>query len=93
MMRCELHHGQGGSIPAECIYRPKGDKNMSPAHHKTSRPQPASSAAAKSNASVIDGELAVFSLRDTLNGIKVREANFSEFLQALKQYGTPATRS
>jgi hypothetical protein len=31
----------------------------------------------------------VFSLRDTLSGITVREANFGEFLAALKKFGAP----
>lgn len=65
---------------------------MSPAHHKSSRPHATGSVVAK-GAVAGDGELAVFNLRDTLSGIKVREANFSEFLQALKQYGTPAAKS
>ncbi len=29
----------------------------------------------------------MFSLRDTLSGISVRDANFSEFLAALRQHG------
>jgi hypothetical protein len=35
---------------------------------------------------------AVFSLRDTLSGISVREANFGEFLAALKQRGMVAAK-
>jgi hypothetical protein len=33
-------------------------------------------------------ELSMFSLRDTLSGITVRDANFSEFLAVLKKNGT-----
>ncbi len=36
---------------------------------------------------------ATFSLRDTLSGIRVREANFGEFLAALKQYGRSPAKS
>lgn len=32
-------------------------------------------------------DMSVFNLRDTLSSITVREANFSEFLSALKQSG------
>ncbi len=39
-----------------------------------------------------DGDLGSFSLRDTLNGIVVREANFGEFLAALKSFGTQPIR-
>ena len=66
---------------------------MSPAHHKSSRPHVAGSAAAKGQAQANDGELGGFSLRDTLSGIKVREANFAEFLEVLKQYGAPNAKS
>ncbi len=66
---------------------------MSPVHHRLSRPHPAGSAAAKANSPLGDGEMAVFSLRDTLNSIKVREANFSEFLQALKEFGPPPAKT
>lgn len=66
---------------------------MSPAHHKSSRPHPAGSVAAKANVQAGDGEMAVFSLRDTLSSIKVREANFSEFLQAMKEFGPPRAKS
>lgn len=37
-------------------------------------------------------DMPVFSLRDTLSGITVREANFGEFLAALKKFGAPTAR-
>jgi hypothetical protein len=36
-----------------------------------------------------ESDLSAFNLRDTLNGITVREANFSEFLAALRKFGAP----
>ncbi|MBL8506795.1 MAG: hypothetical protein JNJ51_10640, partial [Methylobacillus glycogenes] len=65
---------------------------MSPAHHKTSRPQAAGNLASKAQGAPGEGEMAVFSLRDTLSSIKVREANFSEFLEALKKFGPPSVK-
>jgi hypothetical protein len=41
----------------------------------------------KGNGQVAEGDLGVFNLRDTLSAISVREANFAEFLAALKQSG------
>ncbi len=37
-----------------------------------------------------DDESGAFDLRDTLKGIAVREANFTEFLAALKHFGAQA---
>jgi hypothetical protein len=37
-------------------------------------------------------EMSMFSLRDTLSGITVREANFSEFLAVLKKCGVKAAK-
>ena len=37
-------------------------------------------------------ELSMFSLRDTLSGITVRDANFSEFLAVLKKNGVQAAK-
>lgn len=37
-------------------------------------------------------EIGAFSLRDTLSGISVREANFGEFLAAMKQRGMLAAK-
>jgi hypothetical protein len=34
-----------------------------------------------------DSDLSAFNLRDTLNSIVVREANFGEFLSALRNFG------
>ncbi len=38
-------------------------------------------------------EMSKFDLRDTLNGIVVRDANFSEFLVAMKKFGMLAAKS
>ena len=40
-----------------------------------------------------ESELSIFSLRDTLSGITVREANFSEFLAVLKKNGLQPEKS
>lgn len=37
-------------------------------------------------------ELSMFNLRDTLSGITVRDANFGEFLAALKKCGIKAVK-
>lgn len=39
-----------------------------------------------------EGDLGAFNLRDTLSGIVVREANFGEFLAALKNFGAQAVK-
>ena len=37
-------------------------------------------------------EMSMFNLRDTLSGITVRDANFSEFLAVLKKCGLKAAK-
>ena len=54
---------------------------------KPSQSQNVSKCAGKGAAHAGEMDLAVFNLRDTLSGIVVREANFGEFLSALKQFG------
>jgi len=65
---------------------------MSATHSKTLRPQPASAAIGKGVVQSGQDEFNVFNLRDTLSGISVREANFGEFLAAMKQRGMLATK-
>ncbi len=65
---------------------------MSATHSKTLSPQPANAAVGKGVGQSGQDEINVFSLRDTLSGISVREANFGEFLAALKQHGTLAAK-
>lgn len=60
---------------------------MSALTSQLSHPQTGRSQVGKGENQVAERELGQFSLRDTLNGITVREANFSEFLAALKQSG------
>lgn len=48
--------------------------------------------AGKGNAQAGEMDLSAFNLRDTLSSITVREANFSEFLSALKQCGLHTVR-
>lgn len=60
--------------------------SVSNATATVSKPLP--SAAVDTHAGEV--ELAMFSLRDTLSGITVREANFGEFLAALKKFGVQA---
>jgi len=54
--------------------------------------QTGNKAAGNGNARAGEIDMSVFNLRDTLSNITVREANFSEFLSALKQFGSPATK-
>lgn len=61
-------------------------------YSKTLRPQPAD-AAGKSVMQSGQDEIGAFSLRDTLSGISVREANFGEFLAAMKQCGMVAVKA
>lgn len=61
---------------------------MSATHFKTLRSQPANAAMGKGEAQSGQDEMSIFSLRDTLSGISVRDANFSEFLAALRAQGT-----
>ncbi len=65
---------------------------MSLTSTKASPTQTGSKVASKGNAHAGEIDLSVFSLRDTLSNITVREANFSEFLTALKQSGLIAAR-
>ena len=65
---------------------------MSLSSTKATPTQTGSKVASKGNAHAGEIDLSVFSLRDTLSNITVREANFSEFLSALKQFGSPATK-
>ncbi|MDE2441097.1 MAG: hypothetical protein KGP14_08730 [Betaproteobacteria bacterium] len=60
---------------------------MSATHSKILRSQPANAAMGKIEAQSGRDEMSVFNLRETLNGISVRDANFSEFLAALRQHG------
>lgn len=39
-----------------------------------------------------ESDLGSFNLRDTLNGIVVREGSFNEFLAALKHFGPQVSR-
>ena len=39
-----------------------------------------------------ESDLGSFNLRDTLNGIVVREGSFNEFLVALKRFGPQASQ-
>jgi len=39
-----------------------------------------------------ENDLGAFNLRDTLNGIVVREGSFNEFLAALKRFGPQVSR-
>lgn len=65
---------------------------MSESHVQPSSSSPVSKVADKGNAQAGESELTVFNLRDTLSNISVRDANFGEFLSALKKFGTPAAR-
>jgi hypothetical protein len=67
-------------------------KKMSVSASKTTQNLTGSAAAGKGGMHGGDGDFGAFSLRDTLNGIVVREANFSEFLAALKSFGMQPTR-
>jgi len=51
-----------------------------------------SQSASKRDAHASENDLSVFNLRDTLSGITVRDANFSEFLSALKKFGMHTAR-
>ena len=65
---------------------------MSVSIAKASQSQPAGKAAGKGNAHAGEIDLSVFNLRDTLSGITVRDANFSEFLAVLKKCGMKAAK-
>ena len=65
---------------------------MSATHFKTLSPQPANAAVGKGVAQSGQDDSSVFSLRDTLSGITVRDANFSEFLAVLKKCGMKAAK-
>lgn len=54
---------------------------------KASQSQTDNKLAGQGNAHASDIDLSAFNLRDTLNSIVVREANFGEFLSALKNFG------
>jgi hypothetical protein len=70
----------------------QGGQIMSTTHFKTLSPQPANAAVGKGVAQSGQDDGTVFSLRDTLSGISVRDANFGEFLAALKQRGMVAAK-
>ena len=59
-----------------------------------SNPPVAQSVPAGKQDAHVSGELeqSMFSLRDTLSGITVRDANFSEFLAVLKKCGMKAAK-
>jgi hypothetical protein len=59
---------------------------------KAAPSQTGSKIASKGNAQAGEIDLSVFNLRDTLSYITVRDANFSEFLSALKQSGLHTAR-
>ena len=59
---------------------------------KASSSQTAGKAGGKGGAHAGEVDLSVFNLRDTLNGITVRETSFSEFLAALKKTGHQTSR-
>lgn len=65
---------------------------MSIANVNAAQLQTASKAAGKGIVHTGEIDQSVFSLRDTLSNITVREANFSEFLSALKQSGLHTAR-
>lgn len=65
---------------------------MSAIYSKTLRPQPSGAVVGKSVMQSGQDEIGIFSLRDTLSGISVREANFGEFLAAMKQRGMLAAK-
>lgn len=65
---------------------------MPSTYSKTFRPQPVD-AAGKSAMQSVQDDIGAFSLRDTLRGISVREANFGEFLAAMKQRGMLMTQA
>lgn len=58
---------------------------MSLSNAQAYHPQSGSKAAGEIDSSA-------FSLRDTLKGITVREANFAEFLAALKNFGAQTAK-
>ena len=66
---------------------------MSSTHYKTLSQQPANASVGRGVAQSGLDDSTVFSLRDTLSGISVREANFGEFLAALKQRGMVVAKS
>ena len=65
---------------------------MSVSSVNAAQSQTASKAAGKGSVHAGEFDLSVFNLRDTLSSITVREANFSEFLSALKQSGLHTAR-
>lgn len=65
---------------------------MSLSSIKAAPSQTGSNIAGKGTVQAGEIDLSAFNLRDTLNCITVREANFSEFLSALKQSGLHTTR-
>jgi hypothetical protein len=67
-------------------------RKMSLSSIKATPSQTGNKIAGKGNAQAGEIDLSMFSLRDTLSNITVREANFSEFLSALKQCGLHTAR-
>ncbi|MDP2880878.1 MAG: hypothetical protein Q8N89_04760 [Azonexus sp.] len=65
---------------------------MSLSSIKATPSQTGSKVAGKGSAQAGEIDMSVFNLRDTLSNITVREANFSEFLSALKLFGSPAMK-
>lgn len=65
---------------------------MSAIHTQTLRQQPANAVVGKGAMQAGHDDASAFSLRDTLSGISVRDANFGEFLAALKQRGMLAAK-
>ena len=60
---------------------------MSIYQHGATRQKAAGQPEARRSAATGEVDGGMTSLRDTLDAISVREANFSEFLAALKHYG------
>ena len=69
------------------ITESREQQKMSVLTSQRSYSQTGGSTVGKGENQVAERDLGQFSLRDTLNAISVREANFSEFLAALKQSG------
>ena len=59
---------------------------------KASQSQTDNKFAGQGNAHASDIDLSAFNLRDTLNGIIVRETSFGEFLSELRRFGLHTTK-
>jgi hypothetical protein len=70
-----------------------GKQQMASSTYKALQSQTVSKSAGRRDALAAENELSMFNLRDTLSSIIVRDANFGEFLSALKQCGLHTARS